>query len=237
MNVRPILFSGPMVRALLDGRKTQTRRVLKPQPTAYSGATQPPPSDREKKHSAPYFDAYNGGPFWCWWDEYDRQGPDWINVPYAPGDLLWVKETHWWWGYWIKRQNKWRFIAVDDGGHPVLFERPDVAPGRTHLGYHTRPSIFMPRACSRLTLHVTDVRVQRVQEISEDDARAEGCEPHREIVVDGSFGPPVARPAFRALWNSINAKRGYGWGVNPWVAAITFTVQQANVDDVIARPA
>jgi hypothetical protein len=107
-------------------------------------------------------------------------------------------------------------------------------------GYPWRPTIFMPRWASRLTLIVTDVRVQRLQDISEGDARAEGVE-HRTVTkLNGSDpqkwwfghenGRATAKSAFRDLWDSLNAKRSYGWDANPWVCAVTFTAHQRNID-------
>lgn len=223
MTDRPIIFSGPMVRALLEGRKFMTRRVLKPQPPDYRGASSPPPTLRPKKHDMAYFDAYSGGPFWCWWDEYDRQGPGWVKISYAPGDRLWVRET------WAKVPSS--AYRMSDG--VVQTQNPtdaDIAAiyaagwDRSIPGW--RPSIFMPRWASRLTLTVTDVRVQRVQEISEEDARAEGVRGN----AGGSWGCEGLIEDFADLWDSINAKRGYGWDANPWVVALTFTVHHQNID-------
>lgn len=219
MSDRPILFSGPMVRALLDGRKTQTRRVLKPQP---------------------YGDVIHYG-----WEQdagarWTDQSFDSYRMPFWVGDLLWVREAHY---------------LTDDGESEYAVYAEDEADVAEHLKemqtlmashpkidwskhLRPRPSIHMPRWASRLTLRVTDVRVQRVQEIREGDAVAEGIE--RDT--DGWFdyqAPSVqccvtARDSFMTLWDSLNAPRGYGWDANPWVAAYTFDVIRQNVNEVAA---
>jgi hypothetical protein len=202
MTTRPILFSGPMVRALLDGRKTQTRRVLKPTAEAFE---------------TPKF--RRGDVLWvreAWCDVNDH-GIE--SVAYrADGDV---------WG-------------VDEARHDTLADKYLYATWAADLigGIEGswRPSIHMPRWASRLTLRVTDVRVQRVQEISEGDAVAEGIERDTDGWVDYQ-APSVqccvtARDSFMTLWDSLNAPRGYGWDANPWVAAFTFEVIRKNVDQI-----
>ena len=180
MSEHPILFSGPMVRAILDGRKTQTRRVIKWK--------------------------CNRGP-----DGYDTVGESKIirvpwtertlakilvpECPYGvPGDRLWVRET---WG---------KDLYAHLSGHvPILYK---VGPPSIDPDYPVKwnPSIHMPRWASRLTLEVVEVRAQRLQDITEQDAIAEGVSCVAE---------------FRELWDSINAKRA-PWDSNPWVWAVTF---------------
>ena len=201
-----ILFTGPMVRALLDGRKTMTRRVLKPQPVNSAAAAL----------------ASQSG--WVWFVKDDDL--EWIDPQHYPnpedfsgytaGDSLWVRET------WA--------VVPSIGGHPV--DRGALYKADEQSGYTGpwRPSIFMPRWASRLTLTVTDVRVQRVQEISEEDARAEGVESLR---ADGrQMNGLPASDAFAELWDSINAARGFGWDANPWVVAVTFDVHRCNIDQM-----
>lgn len=185
MAERPIIFSGPMVRAILAGTKTQTRRVVKPQPS--SGVRYSPfvPSGIEDGHG--------------------RE----LRPRYCVGDTLWVRET---WcpvddtsmggEKWIDYRATPRYSAEHPAG---WYEAPDDAEA---LKWNA--SMFMPRWASRITLEVTDVRVQRVQEISEADARAEGME------------SCTAYDQYRALWDLLNAKRDYSWSSNPWVWAITF---------------
>lgn len=179
MTERPILFSSPMVRALLDARKTQTRRIVKPQPSDYRPETIPPQRLRGEppKHDRPYFDAYNGGPHWCWWDEYNRQGRDWIRCPYGvPGDTLWVKET--WhpraarsdWDLDVRYAADGEIRTIKDG---EFGERDWTMPKAAATG-NVSP-LFMPRWASRLSLTITDVRCERLQDISRCDAIAEGA--------------------------------------------------------------
>jgi hypothetical protein len=171
MKERPILFSGPMVRAILDGRKTQTRRAIRP--------------------PMPWRDGWGVG-----LGEY--------NCPYGqPGDRLWVRET------WAPKQ--WEKGACYRATGDLL----DTG----HCQW--RPSIHMPRWASRITLEVIGVRVERLQDISEADAEAEGCEP---LPMCG--GPEVGgyncyQSGFELLWGSINGKLA-PWSSNPWVWVVEF---------------
>jgi len=224
MTVRPITFTGPMVQALLKGRKTQTRRVLTNVPPA-------PPADchqkHQQKHPVPYLDSYCSerrtpenprgmSDRWCWWQVDDRQCLPTFRVPFVPGDLLYVREC-------------WRTLAKSDPVKPrdmrgweildyIADEQEDIA----NMFGRTRAAMHMPRWASRLTLKVTEVRVERVKDISEADAKAEGW---------GRWRRPVAW--FSTLWDSINAKRGYSWEENPWVIAISFEVILRNVDEML----
>ena len=184
----PILFGGPMVRAILDGLKTMTRRVVKPQPPE------------------------NGLPvrFWYGWPGVAPSGED-NNVlvsPYRRGGLLWVRET-WakvpWHG--VEDSCKYLYRADDPPSYEWDPERGD----------RWSPSIFMPREASRITLRVTDVRVERLQDITEEDAVREGVQ-----AIPEAPASLTDRTAFARLWDSLNAKRGHGWDVNPWVWVIAF---------------
>lgn len=229
MTVRPILFSGPMIRAILDGTKSQTRRVIKP----------------NKSGGWPYY--LNGRRVGC------QYRPSPATTAYTAGDLLWVRETH-------------VFEFSIDGnqpphsdGRPVLWhydgdgstwweqphyratdEAPELAlPDLDEAGCRWRPSIYMLRWASRLTLRVTDARVERLQEIGEDDAKAEGA-PCCVMDDDGKFyerpeGSGTYRCGFAGLWNSINGgKHGRTWDDDPWVAVISFETIHQNVDAVLA---
>jgi hypothetical protein len=216
MSDRPIIFSGPMVRALLDGRKTQTRRILKPQPV----------------HDAAFVTLVPDGR----WVSSDVWGYGYlIDVPYSYGDRLWVREA----------------LDLGDRGCPIghaTYEaddadvdlRPDGAAVWAG-GYKRRkvPSIHMPRWASRLTLTVADVRVQRLHDITEADAEAEGIE--RLKSGRGFYDPTAskaavrfgewtstARQGFSRLWNSLHGPDA--WNENPRVVALTFTVEQRNID-------
>ena len=189
MKERPILFSGPMVRAILDGSKTQTRRTFK-------GTTE---------HKGPYSPAYM---------EAHQQASGWGSIcPYGiPGNQLWVRET---WQHNIGNGPPIIYRA-DHGAAQSVYEA-DLATGAWKVAVSGwRPSIFMPRAASRILLEITDVRVQRLQEISEGDARAEGVTPNAFEQTSDNWGGVL----YRRLWEQINGPGS--WDANPWVWAITF---------------
>lgn len=184
MNEKPILFNGEMVRAILSGQKTQTRRVIKPQPT------------RSVSPGAVIAD------FWIAGIPYNVS-----KIPFHNGDRLWVRET-------------WRAQFGDDVS--VFGYRADNDPdecGCVHGYSKWKPSIFMPRSASRITLEVVNVRVEKVQDISEEDATAEGVWPK------GIGNLAIPKPntfRFQQLWDSINEKRGHSWDSNPWVWVVEF---------------
>ena len=189
---KPILFTGPNVRGILEDRKTQTRRIVKDpkMPTVHPG----------------------GGS--------KLAVPDWYleDCPYGqPGDLLWVKETHSFWCHSVESVGVEYAAGGEDEivdftngvGMPSLevLTRKNIGGGR-----RKRPSIFMPRWASRLTLEITAVRVERLQGISEEDAIAEGC--------CGVTGTQWGVPNYRYVWESINGPGS--WALNPYVWCITF---------------
>lgn len=190
---KPILFSGEMVRAILDGRKTQTRRVMRDVPFDADGPFE--------AGMAP-----GSGPFMNQWAmQFSNGAMKRQRCPYGRvGYRLWVRET------WYDNISSSR--EDEDRSHEHLYYRAD---GEFHDffedfsddGAKWRPSIHMPRWVSRLALEITDVRVQRLQDISPGDAEAEGLENCTD---------------FPGLWDSINAKRGYGWDTNPWVWCVSF---------------
>jgi len=198
MRERPILFSGSMVRAIFEGRKTQTRRVIK-RPEQWMIEDYAP--------GVAMAEDGNG-------DSYDVS----TRCPYGrPGDTLWVRETH----FVLKAGYK------DGTDRDIVYRADDP-----DWPYGWIPSIHMPRGASRITLRITNVRVERVQDISVKDAKAEGWN------VDTVLFPLVntrdkAVSWFRNLWNSINAKRGYSWESNPWVWVIEFEPIMANIDEVM----
>jgi len=197
---RPILFTPDNVRRILDGTKTQTRRVVKP-----SGINR------------------NESTVRGWMEDGTiRSLPN--LCPYGqPGDRLWVREAFW----QDQRDNCVIYDATPDRyrelGKQVKCMINDLALGSSSEGslrnlrsnrfWRKRPSIFMPRSASRITLELMNVRVERVQEISDKDALAEGLVECYDMTPSQSFSD---------LWDSINAKRSYGWGVNPWVWVLTF---------------
>lgn len=195
MKERPIFFSGEMVRAILDGRKTQTRRVLKPQPEGresqqFSGIAE----------AREYLGPKNHGKYGAYF------GWDFIPCPYGrPGDRLWVRET---WAY------EWEGSGCpDDDG--ILYRATDPGWDDNETGLRWRPSIHMPREFSRITLEITGVRAERLQDISNSDALAEGC-PSPDI---------HPREWFVALCQSINGPDL--WDANPWVWVIEFQRKEA----------
>lgn len=208
MKERPILFSGPMVRAILEGHKTQTRRVMKQQP---------------KRVDAVYADGTIDTE--CLFRDGRR-----IKCPYGTvGDRLWVRET--WQGPLIEEgqclDNMYAAEFCEYAATQKFAPEFEDADGNQRQGW--RPSIHMPRWASRLLLEITDVRVERVQDISEADALAEGIEGPFEVGHTAYRAPGDSKPryskaaaSFESLWDSINAKRGFGWDANPWVWALTF---------------
>lgn len=204
----PILFSGEMVRAILEGRKTQTRRIVRPQFTRLWGYGVKHGDDRFSCH------VNIAEPDGSW---------KWLYCPYGqPGDRLWVKET----AYIAPpnfSENTWN-VTDDQGRKRVVgwdaSMDSDGVRCATDFGVKKSPSIFMPRWASRITLEVVSVRVERVQEISEADASAEGVSTS-EGYIDGDWCLATARDNFRFLWDEINGKRA-PWASNPWVWVVTF---------------
>jgi hypothetical protein len=211
MTDRPILFSAPMVRALLNGTKSQTRRIIKPQPTAYG--------------LVPLGDAMINAAEWE-----TRQGG---RIRIAAGDRLWVRES------W-KPHSTFDHLAPRDMPESTVFYLADDKYSPS--GSRGRPGIHMPRWASRITLMVTEVRVERLQDISREDSIAEGIEPHHagwmpysttffeaDGVTPASYHTDP-RESYRQLWNKIN---GFGaWDANPWVVAYTFTAHPHNIDEL-----
>lgn len=209
MTEKSIPFKGPMVRAILEGRKTQTRRVLKPQPWQ--------DDDGE----------------WVWrrgraeWYSGSTAAADFAAdpaaakcvAPYAVGDLLWVRET--WRSASPLDDVSPRRLGEELGFPPIHYEADGTAENwkewRGHDVGRLRPSIHMPRWASRIDLRVTAVKVERLQDISEEDARAEGSWPPTGYK-PGTRGDFIGGFAF--IWESIHGSDA--WAANPWVAAITF---------------
>lgn len=187
---RPILFRPENVRAILDNRKSQTRRVMKPQPQLIKGD------------------------LWTWKGELVSGGKirGCLKVVYQPGDLLWVREK------WAQGVSCVVYAADYIGDDPEFVKTA-----------RWKSSIHMPRWASRLTLEIVNVCVERVQDISTHDIGAEGINLHDNSA--GGFAEYLrygARNQFIDLWNSINAKHGYGWDKNPWCWRITFRRMRPN---------
>lgn len=216
MKERPILFSGPMVRALLAGTKTQTRRLVKPQPVAVN--------PRECRLPALHRDGD------CVWPDKDGgttisckpHGPDgWAaeNSPYGqPGDRLWVRES------WAPNTGSaGGFLYRADHGGAASFNRMDLKTGVwTHATSRWWPSIHMPRTASRLTLEITGVRVERLQDIHPADALQEGLEQCTDLPYrwDHPVCLQTAVKLYSELWEQINGPGS--WDANPWVWVIDF---------------
>ena len=206
--MKPIIFNTEMVRAILDGRKTMTRRVIKPYP---EGAH----TIMDYEDGVWSFMCGNqgeGGAFMDW-EECRKE-------PYQPGDVLWVRET---WGMLYGfASGEWEKLfpgkEPPDASDNVYCYKADYSDASIQYmkekGDGWRPSIYMPREAARIFLRVKDVRVERLQEISEADAKREG------YPFSYKAGMPIHDFIF--LWNSINAKRGYGWDTNPWVWVVEF---------------
>lgn len=217
MKERGMIFNGEMVRAILDGRKTQTRRPIKWKQTRFTEV-----GERED------------GSKWPWSEDAEHACDFWHPCPFgAVGDRIWVRET-------------WQAIhdSVDEFGHveertyaPSISKEKDRYwhtvyaehfgdESREDRGFPWRPSIHMPRWASRITLEITDVRVERLNAISEEDARAEGiidggCLNCGEPEPCGCVNPqPDATDAFAYLWQSIYGREN--WDANPWVWVIEF---------------
>lgn len=196
MKERPILFSGPMVRAILDGKKTQTRRIVKGKGT---------------------WSVEDADPCRLKWPGFENEDGDWCDMPCpygSVGDRLWVRET-------LRQKpnsdysnsphtsrTDWVYAADDK---PIKANWVEMAGWSVH---RSKPSIHMPRWASRITLEITGVRVERLNEISEEDARAEGVQKGMACDDYTHVGH------FRSLWESINGKDS--WSANPWVWVIEF---------------
>ncbi|MDD2704131.1 MAG: hypothetical protein PHU07_02165 [Acidocella sp.] len=261
---RPISFTDPMAAAIEreverpGTGKTQTRRILKFPTRTSSGGT-----FYERKDMGGWEPTVNGGggcfkivngirvavpeTVGMW---HQTCGVS-FDAPYQRGDLLWVRESYFQYGHWwpvvgeltAGGKQKWEFVSHK---FPVQFDEPKVGYylGRSvanqgRQGWYKRLGRFMPRELSRTVLTVTDVRVQRLQDISRDDAIAEGIKrigggmlrwEKWGAVEELSAATP--QEAYALLWNGIN---GPGtWEANPWVVALTFTVERRNIDEVRA---
>lgn len=219
MSIKPIIFSAPMVRALLAGTKTQTRRLC-----AWANNPNSP--------QLTYIVACDEA---GWFG--DEEGEVQFTVPYVPGDKLYVREA----------------CAIDGPRVWYRVDHEEAEARGPRVDVRWRPSIHMPRSASRLWLTVTDVRVQRLQDISEADAIAEGIEPGRnpdtgevagwrdyETIQQGKHKgithPHAILPyseawrSYSSLWDELHRDEGTRWADNPWVVAYTFTVHEGNVD-------
>jgi hypothetical protein len=225
MSDKPILFSGPMVRALLAGTKTQTRRALNPQPVLQTNCLY----HVSNKH---------GGMLNVAEEDVGRCAVDYLRI--AVGDRLYVREA-------------WRVPAQDDRIPPrdlprqIIGYEADYSSGNIIAPGRLRPGMHMPRWASRLTLTVTYVRVERLRDISEADAQAEGITRigaeyvgrgskewergpnfYQVDIGGGTMNDATAVALYMRLWDWINGDGSAD--LNPWVAAYTFNVERGNID-------
>ncbi len=235
MREHPILFSTDMIRAILDGRKTQTRRIMKPQPTT----CQCDKPDWQAKRIDWVGDKLEGRHGWfchtCGTglmlaDEWSGRGR---LCPYGQtGDTLWVRETHYRYGRWVKNgltktgRQKWRFKPINEGIRYLDDTPVVVTKDKRYVGWWKRSPLFMPKKYARTWLEITGVGVERVQEISPHELSttsllAEGLPKHNfGIDHTTSLERYVLLEDFIALWDSINAK--HPWASNPWCWCISF---------------
>ena len=227
MKEHPILFSAPMVKAILEGRKSMTRRVMKPQPIAINEPT----GNKDTIYTSGFF--------------VGEPTPKYMlaKCPYGqPGDRLWVRETcadvntESGPAILYRADNHYRFCT--DDAYPVEYERypkcqftmwgGDLLRGEPE--HHWRTPIFMPRWASRITLEITNVRVERLQEMPwmdalkegvEDDPRNKGGSMSFKDYLKNIFYFASPKESFRTLWDSINGKK-YPWSSNPWVWVVGF---------------
>lgn len=219
MRVLPILFNTEMVRAILEGRKSCTRRMVKPQP--------------DEKHIYPLgyvtdsTEKKNVGCFGFGIDEYGGS-IQYAKPPYLGGDIIYIRET------WTEECGKYYYRADYDsdyldpcetlsGGYSASCRNHPGCDGcmATSTRIHWHPSIHMPKEAARIWLKVTDVRVERLQEIASEQISREGVEVEYPHVLNGE----EKRYAFSTLWNSTIKKTDldrYGWDANPFVWVIEF---------------
>ena len=189
---RPILFSAPMVRALLDGSKTQTRRVVKRSDEWPASAVKAVMLESRGTALAVAADRCTYGPeISCFYGQ--------------PGDRLWVRET-----YWIDDEDNAIIYRADKDADIVDTNRHETGSKK----YNWKPSIFMPRAASRITLEITGVRVERLQDITRGDSMSEGCPFPNMAQGDNPC------QWYEQLWGQINGADS--WAANPWVWVIEF---------------
>lgn len=226
MKEHPILFSTQMVQAILEDRKTMTRRVIKVSPESiYKGL------NTKGRHE---FCDFSGGYQWI------------KSVPpkYKVGDILWVRETHYRYGVWKKNglskagKQKWKFHADKQFAEVRYFDNPpEVIQKKTRsVGWYKRSSLFMPKWACRLYLEITDIKIECLRDISGQDAILEGIESavyegktyYKDYIEDKTpkdgipYFPSRRNPviSFQTLWGSINTFES--WKENPWVWVLSF---------------
>jgi uncharacterized protein YhfF len=224
---KPIFFNTKMIQAILDGRKIMTRRTVKNIPEG---------THRVEQIGESLFEAHWG----IHGNSMFLDGATEIKCPYQPGDILWVRET--WASYCDECESnqgegyKDATCAYGDCNRYAYKADDDGCPGGKW-----RPSIHMPKEAARIWLEVTNVRVERLQEITEEDAIKEGISWlddacyynngwHPTFYDPDSGGSPIFKDGFKEFWDSLNTKRGYGWEINPWVWVIEFERMKEDVN-------
>ena len=214
MNVKPILFNTEMVRSILDGRKTVTRRAIKPQPKSklcYTFAGSHKKDIGRWEYPSKTAHEFWGEEFKLTDDIAEEELKKKWNPPYHADDILYVRET------WAQAAAHTFFYRANKTVQNILW----------------RPSIHMPKEAARIFLKVTNVRVERLQDITAEQARAEGCDGRCECPSSGTYGSlscvtrDFSIEKFETVWDSTIKKSDldrYGWGVNPWVWVIEFEV-------------
>lgn len=204
--MKPILFNSDMVRAIMDGRKTATRRIVKA-PALYRAEEPPRRIFRD------------GDLFQLQWNTGETVAGFAIKPPYLPGDILYVREAFACDGFDGEKDVYVYRADVDECDRIVWgdIEKNEWAPSSD---YHWHPSIHMPKEAARIFLHVIDMRVERLREITDKGARSEGCGDTDVVYYNGWL-----RCEFANLWDSTVApgkNAAYGWAANPWVWVIEF---------------
>lgn len=246
----PILFSTPMVQAILAGRKRMTRRLK-----GLEIVNESPNTWNHRRYGGMAIGPHTGYKYQFWDDTGRGYFDPGIISPYGKaGDILWVREEHYQYGYWTEKKGvktntgrqKWMFISLTD---EILFDAPEsYRKGRHHkdphtAAWHKRLARFMPKSAARIWLEVTDIRVERLQDISEEDAKAEGLTclskdggiTYKYGIPDTDGLPGVDNTgwpwqewrvspsqAFKTLWEKINGPES--WNANPWVWVVSFKV-------------
>lgn len=222
---RPILFSAPMVRAILAGTKMVTRRIVKLDPDTNTKIM-----NAFVEYGKPTAAIGAGGHGGLCWQVGDGTYSIPVRCPYGgPGEILWVRET--WQPIWSEHRNRRPDYTSSDGwavGYVATDGIREYRDDEYGLTARCKPAIFMPRCLSRITLEVVDVRVERLQEITEEDAEREGverddspCDHTRQSCKDVGCLGPTFRSSFAELWDKLNAARA-PWKSNPWVWRVEF---------------
>jgi hypothetical protein len=235
----PILFNERNVNAILNGHKDQTRRIAKPQPVDPDNLGDGDTIIDRSRIGTCIMSEEDWRTIGCRWG--------------FPGDVLYVKETHQRYGHWLKNgltntgRQAWKFKAHHSKKMLYFGDFEPSPKSKELLGFWTRPSIFMPRAASRIAIEIFALRFERLQDISAEECRREGVQlllcDGELLIDDQKFSPDRYAPRglhprdwsreecwrwhFAAMWDSINEASGFGWDRNPWVWVRTFGILRA----------